>query len=85
MIRSYGGARTEVQQAASRRRRRHRHFRDGQIRHQADTERLMVVPYPIPRRCAPAYFAETNVVVPIGSVAAGSNQPASKSVIITIE
>jgi len=47
--------------------------------------RFKVVPYEIPRGCAAAYYPETNVLVPINSVAAGSNQPASKSVVITLE
>ena len=45
----------------------------------------MVVPYDIPRGCAAAYFPEANVLVPLASVAAGSNQPASKSIPITLE
>jgi molybdopterin-dependent oxidoreductase alpha subunit len=48
-------------------------------------ERFQLVPYAIPRGCAAAYFPETNVLVPVGSVAAGSNQPASKSIIVTLE
>jgi molybdopterin-dependent oxidoreductase alpha subunit len=46
--------------------------------------RFVVVPYSIPRRCAATYFPETNVLVPIGSVAEKSNTPASKSVVITL-
>ena len=46
--------------------------------------RFLVVPYSIPRRCAATYFPETNVLVPIGSVADKSNTPASKSVVISI-
>jgi molybdopterin-dependent oxidoreductase alpha subunit len=46
--------------------------------------RFRVVPYEIPRGCAAAYYPETNVLVPVGSVAEGSNQPASKSVIVTL-
>jgi anaerobic selenocysteine-containing dehydrogenase len=46
--------------------------------------RFIVVPYPIPRRCAATYFPEANVLVPIGSVAEKSNTPASKSVVISI-
>jgi molybdopterin-dependent oxidoreductase alpha subunit len=42
------------------------------------------VSYEIPRRCAAAYFPETNPLVPMGSIADGSRQPASKSVVITI-
>ncbi len=47
--------------------------------------RFKAVPYEIPRGCAAAYYPETNVLVPVGSVAAGSNQPASKSIPITLE
>ncbi len=46
--------------------------------------RFIVVPYQIPRRCAATYFPETNVLVPVGSVADKSNTPASKSVRISI-
>ena len=45
---------------------------------------FMVVEYEIPRKCAAGYFPEMNVLVPIGSVAAGSNQPASKSMVVTV-
>jgi molybdopterin-dependent oxidoreductase alpha subunit len=45
---------------------------------------FVVVPYSIPRRCAATYFPETNVLVPIRSVAEKSNTPASKSVVISI-
>ena len=48
-------------------------------------ERFKVVPYEIPRGCAAAYYPETNVLVPIRDTADGSNQPVSKSLIITIE
>jgi molybdopterin-dependent oxidoreductase alpha subunit len=43
-----------------------------------------VVSYPIPRRCAAAYFPEANVLVPVRHVAERSNTPASKSVVITL-
>jgi len=43
-----------------------------------------VVPYDIPLRCAATYFPETNVLVPIRSVAEKSNTPTSKSVVISI-
>lgn len=46
--------------------------------------RFEAVPYPIARRCAATYFPETNGLVPIRSVAAGSNQPAQKCVRITL-
>lgn len=48
-------------------------------------ERFKVVPYDIPQGCAAAYFPETNVLVSIRDVADGSNQPVSKSIVITIE
>lgn len=46
--------------------------------------RFTVVPYSIPSRCAATYFPETNVLVPVRSVAEKSNTPASKSVVISI-
>jgi molybdopterin-dependent oxidoreductase alpha subunit len=46
--------------------------------------RFVVVPYSIPRRCAATYFPETNVLVPLRSVADKSNTPASKSVVISV-
>jgi anaerobic selenocysteine-containing dehydrogenase len=58
------------------------------ISHFEGEERLArhfaVVPYSIPRRCAATYFPETNVLVPIRSVAEKSNTPVSKSVVISI-
>jgi molybdopterin-dependent oxidoreductase alpha subunit len=47
--------------------------------------RFTVVPYSIPRRCAATYFPETNVLVPLRSVAEKSNTPVSKSVVISIK
>jgi anaerobic selenocysteine-containing dehydrogenase len=47
--------------------------------------KFKAVPYEIPRGCAAAYYPETNVLVPVAAVAAGSNQPASKSIPITLE
>ena len=46
--------------------------------------RFVVVPYDIPQRCAATYFPEANVLVPVRHVAAKSNTPASKSVVISI-
>lgn len=46
--------------------------------------RFFVVPYEIPKGCAATYFPEANVLVSIDSVAAKSNTPASKSVIISV-
>jgi anaerobic selenocysteine-containing dehydrogenase len=57
------------------------HF-DGERRR---AERFKVVPYPVPQGCAAAYYPETNVLVPVRAVSEGSNQPASKSIVITIE
>jgi molybdopterin-dependent oxidoreductase alpha subunit len=46
---------------------------------------FQLVPYPIPRRCVAVYYPEGNVLVPVGSVAAESNQPAYKSVHVSLE
>jgi molybdopterin-dependent oxidoreductase alpha subunit len=46
--------------------------------------RFRAVAYDVPRGCAAAYFPETNVLVPIGRTAAGSNTPASKLVPVTV-
>ncbi len=43
-----------------------------------------VVAYDLPRCCCAMYFPECNPLVALGSVAAGSNQPASKSVVVTV-
>lgn len=48
-------------------------------------ERFIIVPYNIPEQCVATYFPETNVLVPIDSVAEESNTPTSKSVIISVE
>ena len=45
---------------------------------------FMVAPYRIPRGCVATYFPEANVLVPIDSVAAKSNTPTSKFVIVTL-
>jgi molybdopterin-dependent oxidoreductase alpha subunit len=45
---------------------------------------FIIVPYNIPIRCTVTYYPETNVLVPIGSVAEKSNTPTSKMVIIKI-
>lgn len=55
---------------------------DEEMRH---ARRFIVVPYDIPRRCAATYFPETNVLVPINSVAEKSNTPTSKYVIISLK
>jgi molybdopterin-dependent oxidoreductase alpha subunit len=46
--------------------------------------RFKVVPYQIPRQCAATYYPEANVLVSVRSVDAKSNEPASKSVRITL-
>ncbi len=56
------------------------HFHDGE-RHAPG---FAVYPYDLPRRCAAAYFPETNVLVPLDHVAERSNTPASKSIVITL-
>jgi molybdopterin-dependent oxidoreductase alpha subunit len=56
------------------------HF-EGELR---KAPRFAIVPYAIARRSAAAYYPETNVLIPIRSVAAKSNQPASKCVRITL-
>ncbi|MEY2455882.1 MAG: hypothetical protein QOK06_976, partial [Acidimicrobiaceae bacterium] len=48
-------------------------------------EGYRVVAYPTPRDCVAAYYPETNVLVPLGSVAEGSNTPTSKSVVVRLD
>ena len=47
--------------------------------------KFIVIPYPIPAGCTATYFPETNVLVPINSVADKSNTPTSKLVIIKLK
>ncbi|MES2654793.1 MAG: FdhF/YdeP family oxidoreductase [Bacteroidota bacterium] len=47
--------------------------------------KFMVIKYNIPEQCTATYFPETNVLVPIGSVADKSNTPTSKYVVIKIK
>jgi molybdopterin-dependent oxidoreductase alpha subunit len=53
------------------------------------TERVannfVVVAYPIPEKCCATYFPETNVLVPVSSVADKSNTPCSKQVVIKVK
>lgn len=56
------------------------HFADGE-RH---VRSFAVVPYPIAKGCAAAYFPEANPLVPLGSRAETSLTPASKSIVISI-
>ncbi|MDR6415735.1 FdhF/YdeP family oxidoreductase [Pseudarthrobacter sulfonivorans] len=44
-----------------------------------------LVSYPTARGCAAAYYPEANVLVPLDSVAEGSQTPASKAVIVRLE
>jgi molybdopterin-dependent oxidoreductase alpha subunit len=44
-----------------------------------------IVHYPTARGCAAAYFPETNVLVPLDSVAETSNTPTSKSIVVRFE
>lgn len=46
--------------------------------------KFIVVEYDIPEACVATYFPETNVLVPVANTADGSNQPASKSVIVKV-
>ncbi|MFW0784611.1 FdhF/YdeP family oxidoreductase [Gordonia sp. CPCC 206044] len=48
-------------------------------------EGFEVVAYPTPRGNAAAYYPETNPLVPLNSVARGSNTPVSKAVTIRLE
>jgi molybdopterin-dependent oxidoreductase alpha subunit len=57
-------------------------FRDGVERRAAG---YRAVAYPTPAGCAAAYYPETNVLVPLDSVADVSGTPASKSVVIRLE
>lgn len=56
------------------------HFDDGE-RH---ASAFAVVPYPIPKGCAAAYFPEANPLVPLGSFADRSLTPTSKSIVISL-
>jgi anaerobic selenocysteine-containing dehydrogenase len=72
---------------------RHRDLQDGDlvdlVNHYDGVERVankfVVVKYPIPEGCTATYFPETNVLVPLNSVADKSNTPTSKQVIIKIK
>ena len=54
----------------------------GEMRH---ARLFLAIPYDIPRRCAAAYFPETNVLVPLDSTARVSKTPTSKSIVVTVE
>lgn len=54
----------------------------GQRRH---AERFIAVPYDIPRGNCASYYPETNVLVPLASVADVSNTPTSKYIVVTLQ
>ncbi len=60
------------------------HFQNNGKEELRMAPRFVLVPYEIPRRCVATYFPEANVLVPIGSVALGSNTPTSKAVIVSL-
>ncbi|NLR58030.1 FdhF/YdeP family oxidoreductase [Chitinophaga polysaccharea] len=68
-------------------------FQPGQVvdlyNYHGQTERVaygfIIVAYDIPEKCTATYFPETNVLVPVDSVADKSNTPTSKLVIIQIK
>jgi anaerobic selenocysteine-containing dehydrogenase len=70
-----------------------RHLQEGEvvdlINHHDGVERVahkfLVVAYSIPPGCTATYFPETNVLVPITSVADKSNTPTSKWVILKVK
>ncbi|MBD0422230.1 FdhF/YdeP family oxidoreductase [Streptomyces sp. TRM S81-3] len=49
------------------------------------TEGFEVVPYPTTPGCAAAYYPETNVLLPLDSVAEISNQPTAKGIVVRLE
>jgi molybdopterin-dependent oxidoreductase alpha subunit len=57
---------------------------DGHVEERR-AEEFRVVPYPTPRGNAAAYYPETNVLVPLDSIADVSGTPTSKSVVVRIE
>lgn len=60
------------------------HFQNNGKEELRMAPRFVLVPYEIPRRCVATYFPEANVLVPIGSVALGSNTPTSKAVVVSL-
>ena len=46
--------------------------------------KFVVVEYDVAENCVATYYPETNVLVPVNYTADGSNQPASKSVVVTL-
>jgi molybdopterin-dependent oxidoreductase alpha subunit len=49
-----------------------------------EARHFMVTPYDIPRGCTATYYPETNVLVPINSVADRSGTPTSKFIVISL-
>ncbi|MBO1268950.1 FdhF/YdeP family oxidoreductase [Arthrobacter cavernae] len=68
-------------------------FADGEMVHlvsefqgtERRAENFRIVSYSTPKGCAAAYYPETNVLVPLDSVADTSGTPTSKSVIVRLE
>jgi len=56
-------------------------WRDGVLR---QLRGFRAVSFPTARGCAAAYFPEANALVPLDSVAKGSNTPTSKAVVVTL-
>ncbi|MGN6438067.1 MAG: FdhF/YdeP family oxidoreductase [Agriterribacter sp.] len=52
--------------------------------HERVAHKFIVIAYSIPEKCCATYFPETNVLVPIDSVAEKSNTPTSKSVVLKV-
>ncbi len=57
----------------------------GEDRRERRAEDFLVVSYPTPVGNAAAYYPETNPLVPLDHVAAGSNTPVSKAIVIRLE
>jgi anaerobic selenocysteine-containing dehydrogenase len=57
------------------------HYNDGERR----APGLRLVAYPTARGTCAAYFPEANVLVPLDSVADGSQTPTSKSIVVSFE
>jgi anaerobic selenocysteine-containing dehydrogenase len=55
---------------------------EGQLR---TIRKFKIVPYEIPLGCCATYYPESNPLIPLRHVAWGSNQPASKSVVVTVK
>lgn len=58
---------------------------DDGIVQERRAEKFRIVPYSTPRGNAAAYYPETNILVPLDSIADVSNTPTSKSVIVRLE